>query len=943
MITLPRLALVPCLIALAAVAAIAGPVSISNGSLTARFDDRGLVSLADRATGLYPVTRDAFAITLEGKTFDSKALPTPRRAATKTTVAYTWTAAPYEIVVTYELAQGWRFVSKQVQVVKGPASFRVNDVVVFDAALGSPVADSYTPKGGRPNLGTGDYGIALRLSPTRGLLAVVQNPFLTTARDGDGFSVRYSPDMEWKLADGPFVADRGLLGPYALTGRRLPAQMLPEWSMGPNTAAPGMDEAEIEAFTGMVRAFVLDKKTRPTNVFVPWCLNDYQIDIGTPEGRDEYKRILDSAAALGADHVILAPTNSDLAKREDSKDDWLWENLLWVGFGQKIRRNEWNPKTGEIPPSVQEMLDYGKQKNLKFIAYVYPVVPFSQDPSWLVSPANRPDRKYASLGVRSFQDWLIETLVAFHHRLGLGGFSFDHTFLNYPGTSRYAQWAGWRRVMEELRKRIPDVVIDGRQAYHLYGPWGWLAGSFPHPTFNDEQPESFMPFPDLHFDRVSADRERFTAYRYKNYEFTPSELVPGFITHQTSRADDTGEMPEKKTDKGIMLLPFRQRDWDYLGWRYSLLSSIAIAGWNNVFDMIPARDLPEYEHFSAADRQWFRRWIDWTAENKEHLRQTRTIMGQPALGKTDGTAAIVGNKGFLFLFNPNGKRLPATFRLDETIGLTAKGRFVLKELYPAEGRLLGKPGAGFWTNGDDVQIAMDGGSAMVLALEPAPVAVTKPILFGVTGEAVVSDGILSLAGVRGETGSEADILVATPAGTTVTRATANGREIALAPVGPGLAGGTIRFDGVPFRQLQPVVEVPAGFAGGKLSGRFTVPQRVFDQLAARRMAWPIPWTAEDFRTTWLAPERLLLFVQIAEPSDKWEARLTIDGRTVELKKAYTAVRVASRTFVGFYADLSLIAPDKAHAFELELPALKPGQLQGVFFENVEREETDRIK
>ena len=94
--------------------------------------------------------------------------------------------------------------------------------------------------------------------------------------------------------------------------------------------------------------------------------------------------------------------------------------------------------------------------------------------------------------------------------------------------------------MEELRRRIPDIVIDGRQAYHLYGPWGWLAGSFPHPTFNDEQPESFMPFPDLHFDRVSADRERWTAYRYRNYEFTPSELVPGFITHQTSRADDTG-------------------------------------------------------------------------------------------------------------------------------------------------------------------------------------------------------------------------------------------------------------------------------------------------------------------------------------------------------------------------------------------------------------------
>ena len=80
---------------------------------------------------------------------------------------------------------------------------------------------------------------------------------------------------------------------------------------------------------------------------------------------------------------------------------------------------------------------------------------------------------------------------------------------------------------------IPDIVIDGRQAYQNYGPWSWLAGSYPHPTSTDEQPESFISFPDLKLDRVSADRERYTAYRYRNYEFAPSEIVPGFITHQT--------------------------------------------------------------------------------------------------------------------------------------------------------------------------------------------------------------------------------------------------------------------------------------------------------------------------------------------------------------------------------------------------------------------------
>jgi len=89
-----------------------------------------------------------------------------------------------------------------------------------------------------------------------------------------------------------------------------------------------------------------------------------------------------------------------------------------------------------------------------------------------------------------------------------------------------------------------------------------------------------VPFPDLSFDRVSAARQRYTAFRYRNYDYAPSEIVPGFITHQTGRNDDTGEMPQTKSDKGILLNRFRVRDWDYLGWRYSLLSSIATGGWN---------------------------------------------------------------------------------------------------------------------------------------------------------------------------------------------------------------------------------------------------------------------------------------------------------------------------------------------------------------------------
>ena len=86
----------------------------------------------------------------------------------------------------------------------------------------------------------------------------------------------------------------------------------------------------------------------------------------------------------------------------------------------------------------------------------------------------------------------------------------------------------------------------------------------------------------------------------------------------------------------------------------------------------------------------------------------------------------------------------------------------------------------------------------------------------------------------------------------------------------------------------------------------------------------------------------MLFVQIAQPDARWNASLTIDGRTTELKKAYSAIRGAPRTFVGFYADLSMLDADRPYQFELILPPLEPGRLQGVFFDNVEPEDTEVI-
>jgi len=845
----------------------ATPPPLANARVRAEFGPRGLVALTDVAQhAVYRLIRDGFSLSIGGTRYHSQGLPAPTATASRATVTFRWTAGPYRVDVVYELRAGWGFVSKQLCVTGGGAGgYHVDDVTLLDAELVDTIRDAYVPGSHHASLGTGDYGGALRFAGNRGLLAVVQNPFLQFRRDGNAFAIRYQPGMDWRAEYGPFRSDRGLLAPVRRSGRYVPARMLPEWRLGPADTTPGMDDAEVAAFTEMVRAFLVHPPAHPLNIFVGWTANDYQIDVATPAGRDEYRRLLDRAAGLGAGYVLFAPSNSALSRREESVDDWRWEHVLWLGLGQKIRKGEWDPATGATPPSVQAVLDNAKANRVKLVAYVYPVLPFAANAAWLVPARSDSTRKFASLGVRALQDWLIDKLVAFSRRTGIGGYAFDHTFLTYDGTSRYAQWWGWRRVMEELKRRVPEIVIDGRQAYQNYGPWSWLAGSYPHPTSTDEQPESFVPFPDLSFDRVSADRERYTAYRYRLYEFAPSEIVPGFIGHQTSRGDDAGDMPcERTPDRGVVLTSFRARDWDHLGWRYSLISSIAIAGWNNVIDMIPARDSAENAHFAAADQAWFRRWIAWADTNREYLRHTRPILGQPAIGKIDGTGAVVGGRGFVFLFNPNERRLTARLTREE-LGLEA-GRFSLEELAPVEEGL----GARDWGPGDTISISVEGESYRVLAIEPAGRGVEAP--------------------------------PATPAAESFNR---------------------------------QIGAVDSGFTGGTFAAAFTVPQWVFDQLAARRRAWPIPWTRADSLATWLVPERLLLFVQIAEPDEGWVVSMKIDGRPVEVRKAYSSIRRVPRDFVGFWADISAVPPDQPHTLELQVPGMKQGQLQGIFLENVD--------
>src|SRR5205807_2549516 len=98
----------------------------------------------------------------------------------------------------------------------------------------------------------------------------------------------------------------------------------------------------------------------------------------------------------------------------------------------------------------------------------------------------------------------------------------------------------------------------------------------------------------------------------------------------------------------------------------------------------------------------------------------------------------------------------------------------------------------------------------------------------------------------------------------------------------------VHFSGDCFGQAQQLALTHT--SESELAGRFEIPQRIFAQLDARRRAWPIPWTTEDYESTWLVPERLLLFVQAADGKDTAAVTATLDDKPLMFKPAYSAGR-----------------------------------------------------
>ena len=875
---------------------------LSNDDLTVQFNlSTGQINSFTYKSQLITIANETSTISIANQPVDCSKLIAYKQYGYSINFTYSCSNLTNDQLITvYTLEPQWEFVDKQIlftnninqTVTSLQTSFAIENLVIPSVSIIQNPQDSHK-----------QHAIFLRSNATGlGLFATWQNPFALYTVSSNNQFVRSSYQIGM---NNSYLSEGFLIGFYELS------------SFWHTKDISYSERAAYEQTTSFF--YPVPQRTQSIKHAVGWDSDDYQIDIATPQGIEEYKRLIDRCSQLGIKSITFSPSNSNVSNRANTTDDWGWESVLFLTLGQRIREQLWIPSKDPIPSTIQFFLDYAESKQVKLVPYVYPPLGYraqGRDQAWLY-PSSHCKTLCATLASVEFQQYFLELLIDFARVTGIGGYAWDYNFFYDPAHSAYSQWRGWQWIRSELLKALPNLIMDHRYASQYDGPWSWITlNGYTSPLLSDENPETYpILYPSLHTDKISADFMRRGNVELRLGHFAAMDAIPGFVGHQTERYLASGALPWYDNDI---------RDFDLMGFPYSLLSNIATAGLNLIHTMIPARDIEEFLLLPEEFVSFWKYWLTWS---DEHIEEIRNAI--PFNDERDWSLMKSNNQqGFLFLINPSYQQVNRTIIFNEKLNLRKPiqpGYQLLKEIYPQQ-RIID-----YCDYGSALNLILDGQSVTAYEILFLTT-IDQPVLIGITGEVSLDDNTLRIGGVLGEAGTQTTrpIAVILPTNITIVKVYLNGLEAKFSQ--------TYQFINLLLPLKFPGLYLPR--SAEIINNTIVISDLLIEQLQTRQRAYPIPWTVKELAdATWLAPHRLLLFICILEPNDQWKLTGRINNNSIVVQKAYnTREHIDRNRFMGFYVDLSSIVtqPFVEYHVELSLPTLKPGQYQGLFLENIER-------
>jgi hypothetical protein len=194
--------------------------------------------------------------------------------------------------------------------------------------------------------------------------------------------------------------------------------------------------------------------------------------------------------------------------------------------------------------------------------------------------------------------------------------------------------------------------------------------------------------------------------------------------------------------------------WDYDGWQYAVMSSLAVSG--SVMPTI----LPYEADLVPGYAGFYQKWKQWAKDTFEYVNHTEPFGEQVQPGAVDGYARIKGDHGFLFLFNGNPRPALITFEVGDEINLQADGDYQFAELYPSERSklVLDANGKSVFARGEMAGITVPANGCYLLELRKVT-GQSAPLLVGAAGEVALADGQMAITGVEGKPGQQVGIRV----------------------------------------------------------------------------------------------------------------------------------------------------------------------------------------
>jgi len=659
---------------------------LQNSQLAARFD-RGSATLAaieNKLTGeTYRVSGDQFSVEAVEFRFDllGAELSTLKCGDGLFRVRYQGDAMTAD--VTYTLGGENHFVEKRIRLT-ADRDYGLKRVVLSRPTFSADdlrIVEYRYPKFKRPPGSEPDCTFFGRTSKG-GFFTGVEMPFDASSGTGDQVILAYTPSL--KVAAGEKLwCETIYFGVYQRHSDEHARQGLPRPS-------------ESDAMVRMTSTILGPPRHGLVPMACGWHSEMEHFTYTSDEAVEGDMRSLDFLDACGI--------------------DWISDCHPWGGETEKM-----NALVGDHPyvpgPLVSKFLEHAKKLDIKVV--MWPTMnnthpwskqlgrPFRSDkPGWLMTRDPKPGEsplltrnKANCLANKPFLDWLtrvnLQGLATSYYKawcidgsfFGDGGWytsvvpvdcsSNEHDHL--PGDSNYACQRALGRLIATVRRKYPDIDIVVCRPPMDLGVWSMRNVDACFTLL-----ESGTDSPHI----VGGDRIRKWSRVRVHYNFFPHylDLPLAFPTRSGAQR--------------------RPSNWPKGHLDYIMLSALSCSP-NQLYYMPTKSGIPE------EDKVEIGKWLDWGRKNVSYLKVRKDLPGWPGAGKVDGSAHIRGDRGFVFLFNPNKTPLEGAFLLTQQgIGLQGKGTFQVTQDYPASDRSEGHP------YGQTVRWEVPARTAVLLKVQP---------------------------------------------------------------------------------------------------------------------------------------------------------------------------------------------------------------------------------